>query len=300
MKTLVNILFAITFIFAFSATMFAQNFTSVSQFGGTYYGKLDGRNAKIKFEYLAYNQAFAEWTVTLTDLDRNVVMTGFAVEPRISQGGDHIINNVTVRSADGRVTKKMEKIFLHTWNTNFMTIIEDRGYPYVFARGNANKLPTPNPTTVQRFNHKNQFYGNYVGRIDGRNARLNIARTTDGKVAYTLTDTDRNVTFKATKPYISVDDARPFVMRSVVLRTDDGRKTKTIGGLHLHTWNTNYISGYTVWNDKEYGNFFVRQKATYPTAIISNPNIKNYSKLKTTKKVKATKFGTVNHSLRKK
>ena len=284
MKTLINIIAAITFIFAFTAAMQAQNFTSVSQFGGTYYGKLDGRNAKIKFEYLAYNIAFAEWTVTLTDLDRNVVMTGFAVEPRVSQGGDHIINNVTVRSANGRVQKKLEKIFLHTWNTNYMTIIEDKGYGFVFARGNANNLPTPDPSTVHRFNNVSQFYGNYVGRIDGRNARLTIARTPDNKVAYTLVDTDRNVTFKATQHRISVDDARPFVMRSITLRSTDGRKTKTIGGLHLHTWNTNYISGYTVWNGKQYGNFFVRQKANFtPIVITEQLKINKYPQTKTLK-----------------
>ncbi len=290
MRTFINIIGAITFIFAFTFAMQAQNFRSVSQFGGTYYGKLDGRNAQIKFEYLAYNIGFAEWTVTLTDLDRNVVMTGYAVEPRIAHGGDHIINDITVRSANGRVSKKMEKILLHTWNTNYMTIIEDRGYPYVFARGNANELPTPNPTTVQRFNHKNQFYGNYVGRLDGRNARLNIARTSDGKVAYTLRDADRNVTYKVTKPYISVDDARPFVMRSITLQKVGGRGSKTIGGLHLHTWNTNYISGYTIWNGKEYGNFFVRQKETAPR--VNSSILKDYTKRGTIRTNPVLKKGT--------
>ncbi|MFK7905231.1 MAG: hypothetical protein AB8B69_08910 [Chitinophagales bacterium] len=265
MKTFNIILATIIFslLIAFSAQ--AQNFSSVSQFGGTYYGKLDGRNAKIKFEYLAYNVGFAEWTVTLTDLDRNVVMKGFAVEPRIAHGGDHIIHNVSVQTADKKIKKKFAKIMLHTWNTNYMTTFTDRGYGSVFARGNANNLPTPNPARGDRFNNVSQFYGSYVGRIDGRNASLKIARTPEGKVAYTLVDLDRNMTFKALTNSISVDDARPHAMRSIRLRSENGRKTKTIGGLYLHTWNTNYISGYDIWNGKEYGNFFVRQAATiYP------------------------------------
>lgn len=271
MRTLSNIittiLIAITFTFTYTAQ--AQNFTSVSQFGGTYYGKLDGRNAKIKFEYLAYNQAFAEWTVTLTDLDRNVVMTGYAVEPRLAHGGDHIIKNVSLQSADGKVKKKFAEVMLHTWNTTYMTTFTDDGYGSVFAKGNANNLPTPNPTTIHRFQNVNQFYGNFVGRIDGRNAQLKIERTSDGKVAYTLIDKDRSVTFKAQTNSIQVDDAQPHRMRSLTLRSTDGRHTKTIGGLYLHTWNTNYISGYTVWNGKEYGNFFVRQKESTPNYNIT-------------------------------
>ena len=271
MRTLSNVITTIIFTLVFTFAAQAQNFSSVSQFGGTYYGKLDGRNAKIKFEYLAYNQAFAEWTVTLTDLDRNVVMTGFAVEPRISQGGDHIIKNVTVRSANGRVEKKFAKMMLHTWNTTYMTAFTDKGYPSVFARGNANKLPAPNPSAVHRFRNVSQFYGDFVGRIDGRNAKLSIKRTPEGKVAYTLTDLDRNVTFKALTNSISVDDARPHVMRSLTLRTENGRNSKRIGGLYLHTWNTNYISGYDIWNGKEFGNFFVRQAATFNSNTVKTP-----------------------------
>ncbi|MGB0931939.1 MAG: hypothetical protein ACPGVB_14240, partial [Chitinophagales bacterium] len=265
--------------------------------GGTYYGKLDGRNAKIKFEYLAYNQAFAEWTVTLTDLDRNVVMKGFAVEPRIAHGGDHIINNVTLRSEDRRIEKKFSKILLHTWNRNYMTTFTDKGYGSVFAKGNANNLPAPNPSTIHRFNNVRQFYGYFVGRIDGRNANLKIERTSGGKIAYTLVDTDRNVTFKAQTNSISVDDARPHVMRSLTLRSTDGRHTKTIGGLFLHTWNTNYISGYSVWNGKEYGNFFVRQKEApkyninkdlikYKMPQIGNPQINKSIKTRANRNIR--------------
>ncbi len=272
MKTFNIILATIIFSFLIAFSAQAQNFSSVSQFGGTYYGKLDGRNAKIKFEYLAYNVGFAEWTVTLTDLDRNVVMKGFAVEPRIAHGGDHIIRDVSVQTEDKRIKKKFAKIMLHTWNTNYMTTFTDRGYGSVFARGNANKLVAPNSSRAVRFQNITQFYGNYTGHIDGRNAKLKIERTPAGKVAYTLVDTDRNVTFKAQTNSISVDDARPHAMRSVTLRSTDGRHTKTIGGLYLHTWNINYISGYTIWNGKEFGSYFVRQADDVPVfEVVENP-----------------------------
>ncbi|MEZ4887137.1 MAG: hypothetical protein R3E32_20570 [Chitinophagales bacterium] len=285
MRTLSNIITTILFTLVFTFAAQAQNFTSVSQFGGTYYGKLDGRNAELKFEYLAYNQAFAEWTVTLKDLDRNVVMTGYATELRISQGGDHIIHNVSLQTADKKIKKKFAKMLLHTWNTTYMTTFTEDGYGSVFAKGNANNLPTPSPAAVHGFNNVSQFFGNYEGRIDGRNARLNIARTPEGKVAYTLVDVDRNVTFKALTNSISVDDARPHVMRSLTLRSEDGRHTKTIGGLYLHTWNTNYISGYDVWNGKEYGNFFVRQAVTFAPNMIKTPmktplKVKDFSNIR--------------------
>ncbi len=272
MRTFSNIITTILFTFLFTFAAHAQNFTSVSQFGGTYYGKLDGRNAKLKFEYLAYNQAFAEWTVTLTDLDRNVVMTGYAVEPRLSQGGDHILNNVTLQTADKRTQKKFAKMMLHTWNTNYMTAFTDDNYGSVFAKGNANKLVAPDSPRVVRFQNVTQFYGNYKGHIDGRNAKLKIERTPAGKVAYTLVDLDRNVTFTAQTNGLSVDDARPHAMRSVTLRSADGRHTKTIGGLYLHTWNINYMSGYTVWNGKQYGSYFVRQADDVPVfEVVENP-----------------------------
>lgn len=277
MRTFSNIITTIifTFLVTFTTQVQAQKFSSTSQFGGTYYGKLDGRNAKIKFEYLAYNQAFAEWTVTLTDLDRNVVMTGYAVEPRLAHGGDHIINNVTLQTADKRTQKKFAKMMLHTWNTTYMTAFTDKGYGSVFAKGNANQLVAPDSPRVVRFQNITQFYGNYTGHSDGRNAKLKIERTPAGKVAYTLVDLDRNVTFKAQLNSLPIDDARPHAMRSVTLRSTDGRHTKTIGGLYLHTWNTNYISGYTVWSGKEYGSYFVRQAEDVPVfEVIENPKYK--------------------------
>ncbi|MGB0930954.1 MAG: hypothetical protein ACPGVB_09270 [Chitinophagales bacterium] len=267
MRTLSNInIFAIlilSILFAFNLQ--AQNFTNTSNFLGTYYGKLDGRNAKLQISTYSYNRAWTEFDITLMDLDRGVTMKGRATEVHREHGGDHVLQNVIVKSVNGKTIKKMAKILLHTWNTNYMTVVEDKGYGFIFAKGSANKLPRPNPTTVNKFNNIGDFFGIYMGRLDGRKAKLTIARTSSGKCLIELVDLDRNVTFKTVRDYLPFNVFRHHEVKQVTLRSEDGRSTKVLKKMYMHTQNTNYISGITTWKNKEYGMFFVRQRVV-PTS----------------------------------
>lgn len=266
MKTLSNIsILTIVFLsILLTSNIHAQKFMSVTSFGGTYYGKLDGRNAKLKFDTYSYNIGLVEWRITLTDLDRNVIMKGSAAASH-RNGGSHVLTNITLRIANGRTVKKFAKIYMHTWNTNYLTAITDQGYGSIFAVNSSNKLPHPSPSVGKRFKNVNDFVGNYVGRMDGRNAQLTIVHTS-GKYTITLKDLDRNVTFRHVTPLLSLNFlGQKHKLEKMTLQKVGGRGSKTIGGLYMHTWNTNYISGYTIWSGKEYGNFFVRQdSATNP------------------------------------
>ena len=65
---------------------------------------------------------------------------------------------------------------------------------------------------------------------------------------------------------LPISSSQRHVLKNITLRNTGERSTKTIGALYMHTWNTNYMSGYTVWSGKEYGNFFVRQSSTSTTS----------------------------------
>lgn len=120
--------------------------------------------------------------------------------------------------------------------------------------------------TFPRDDHQAQiqhWVGGYRGYNDGREARLTIDIDQPGGDTHvfivTLKDLDRGVVFRGTgvsSPGIEGEDAiGPHVMLFPFgpLRQVEGAAIKEIGALYLHTWNTNYISGHTVWNEKTYG-----------------------------------------------
>lgn len=116
--------------------------------------------------------------------------------------------------------------------------------------------------TVQAANFQGpeDFYGVYEGSWDGRRARLTIDdRVGDFPVFIcniTLEDLDRNTTYRAS----SVKHAEhKHMFRDVKLKGIRGTNgSKFVKIILLHTWNTDYLSGMDIWNNREFGFSFKR------------------------------------------
>lgn len=235
-----------------------KRFTSITQFLGTYKGKLDGRNASLNISISEHNPAWYGFQVILKDLDRNVTFYGNFYKPR--KNFDHIVKDLGLKSKDGKHAKKITRLYLHTWDTNYITAFDKWGkgtYGYLFSKVNLPKAKAGKP----KFSTTNQFVGTYKGKLDGRNATLSI-RPINGRgsqIQIILKDVDRNVTFYLTCPRLSINGQK-HILKSMTLRSKDGKHKKTISKMVLHTWNANYLSATSLWNGKQYGMLFVRVK----------------------------------------
>ncbi len=124
-------------------------------------------------------------------------------------------------------------------------------------------ISTTNTFAGGTFRSAEQFAGSYKGRLDGRKASLKIIRLQNQSCSYPvfkikLIDIDRNVVFYGKHEHKEND----HVLRNIKLRSNDGRHSKYIKKWYLHTWNTDYLSGYDVWNNKYYGYAFARNGLT--------------------------------------
>jgi len=99
------------------------------------------------------------------------------------------------------------------------------------------------------------WVGTYEGRLDGRQARLTVSMNTQATsesliYGLILEDLDRKATFRGTagiNPGVQQN-----VLENITLTAADGR-VATLGKLFLHTWNKDYISGYSIWKGREFG-----------------------------------------------
>lgn len=93
------------------------NFSSPSNFYGSYTGSHDERNAQLVIGELKDDSPYPSFHLSFTDLDRNEVYTGSHVE--MGQHG-HILTNITLnKSGGGSVT--WSSLYLHTWNIAFLS-----------------------------------------------------------------------------------------------------------------------------------------------------------------------------------
>ena len=117
---------------------------------------------------------------------------------------------------------------------------------------------------MARFQHPNNFWGNYRGRLDGRRATLEITDT-KADAPYplfriTLTDEDRDVAFRALVEQRPSQDGHRHILRDFKLEEVGGSGEKEITLLLLHTWDTNYVTMVTRWGGREFGSYFERER----------------------------------------
>ena len=113
---------------------------------------------------------------------------------------------------------------------------------------------------MTRFRNRSDFLGTYVGRNDGRRARLEIRDTKADSpwpmFHITFTDLDRDVTARGLHQERGSEE---HVLTDIELEWQGQSGTKNMKSLHLHTWNTDYLSGISLWRGREFGMLFERQ-----------------------------------------
>ena len=112
---------------------------------------------------------------------------------------------------------------------------------------------------MARFRSFQDFFGTYVGNYDGRNARLVISDVKADSAwptcHLTFTELERSQTYVGTYVHKGRHD---HIITDMVLKERGGQDRVTWSRLYLHTWNTAYLSGVSVWNGIEFGMSFTR------------------------------------------
>ena len=106
------------------------------------------------------------------------------------------------------------------------------------------------------------FNGFYTGSYDGRQAELEIVVShpvTDQPISLALkfVDRDRNQEYSA-NVHLGFQEHTTHILRDITLHAAGGSSDIQWSRLHLHTWNTNYLSGVSIWNNQEFGMSFSR------------------------------------------
>jgi astacin len=228
---------------------------------GTFEGRLDGRRARLTITERSTTPDAAFFSVRLDDLDRSVVLDG---EGKIRRNASaHVMEFANpLRSPDGQISKKLIKLFLHTWNTNYISGYDEwqgKNFGLAFSRGGF-QAGAGNGSGLSSADWVSQWLGTYDGRLDGRRARLTITDPTLSKGVnfnVRLEDLDRGVVLTG-KGRIKSGAPKHVMEFPSQLTSADGQIKKKLVKLFLHTWNTNYISGYDEWQGKNFGLAFSR------------------------------------------
>lgn len=88
----------------------------VSEWYGRYEGRLDGRKARLEITAPSDNELRME----LRDVDRGMVFTKAIDVSEAGRSPAHVLQDVTLTTSGGD-TKTLERLLLHTWNTNYIS-----------------------------------------------------------------------------------------------------------------------------------------------------------------------------------
>jgi hypothetical protein len=94
---------------------------------------------------------------------------------------------------------------------------------------------------------KSKFINRFINRLISK-AKIDFAMK--------FVDLDRNLEYSAGFR-LSPQDYNTHVLRDIILHSS-GQADIYWSRLHLHTWNTNFLSGVSIWNKEEYGMSFSR------------------------------------------
>ncbi len=116
---------------------------------------------------------------------------------------------------------------------------------------------------MAQFNNVNDFVGSYSGSYDGRHAEVTIMAGAQGVVSFntlftvTFTDLDRNEQYQGIAA-VQEGAIDTHIFSDFTLNRVAGNGSVYWSKLYLHTWDTSYISGVSVWNNIEFGMSFRR------------------------------------------
>lgn len=116
---------------------------------------------------------------------------------------------------------------------------------------------------MTQFHNIFDFSGSYRGSYDGRDGRVTIEQGAAGVRSFntlftvTFTDLQRNEVYKgvASVPEGVLD---VHVLSDFTLDRVGGGDFVYWSRLYLHTWDTSYMSGVSLWNNTEYGMSYTR------------------------------------------
>jgi hypothetical protein len=114
---------------------------------------------------------------------------------------------------------------------------------------------------MAQFRNTDDFIGSYHGSYDGRNASLSITSVISFKTVLEITfkDLDRNETYEGQWGAPTETSPETHILANITLNQVGGSGQIYWSKLYLHTWNTSYMSGVSVWNNIEFGMSFTRQ-----------------------------------------
>lgn len=118
---------------------------------------------------------------------------------------------------------------------------------------------------MANFKNHTDFLGVYTGSHDGRRARLRISDTKID-VAWpvfqiTFEDLDRDRTYRNIHHQRNQSTYGEHVLTDVQLDQVGGSDKKIYRKLLLHTWNIDHLTGISVWQGREFGASYQREKS---------------------------------------
>lgn len=108
---------------------------------------------------------------------------------------------------------------------------------------------------MAQFNNVHDFTGSYVGSYDGRQGNIFIQVRDDRSIHINFMDVTRGSLYRGDHGPV---DQNSHVLQDITLHPTSGQEDIHWSRLHLHTWNTDYLSGVGIWHGQEYGMSFSR------------------------------------------
>ncbi|QNP68176.1 hypothetical protein IAG44_00965 [Streptomyces roseirectus] len=229
----------------------AGGFTDIRQFQGTWNGSYDGRSSRLTIRVQGQPPS-----------DRYTLFFTFTDESGASYSGT--LQNIAASTyhlpyfklgANGELD--WQGLLLHTWNTDYISgfsVWNSGVYPMSWTRSTVNDPFTPGP----QWTGYTDYFGDYAGFLDGRNARLVVSRgqrpdpsqagsPLKPTVERVISDTDRGTSWFAWNWEADVQ-RQPVSQQRILLEgfyttPDPQPTTLKLDYIFPHGWNRNYISG---------------------------------------------------------
>lgn len=117
---------------------------------------------------------------------------------------------------------------------------------------------------MAQFNSIVDFQGFYTGSYDGRQAEveISVSHPAAGQpigISMKFVELERNLEYSANFQ-VSPNDGTTHVLRDITLHATGGTDDIHWSRLHLHTWDTNFLSGVSIWNNQDFGMSFSKPR----------------------------------------
>jgi predicted ester cyclase len=238
--------------------------SSTFDFAGTFIGSFDGRRATVKIEVFRTGDINVA-QVHVQYSEGGKIWNAFFTKNMTSNG--HILENFTLfpDQNDGRESKTWKQLYLHTWNTDWISGINlwnGREFGMMFVR-----VPSSTPPlsfSGRRMVSTKDFAGCYKGSFDGHpDGRLEIdliriaGSSTNFYFSVFYTDSAGHSWYP--QAIVGRDDTNDGnIIPSFHLLGSSGQEDIYIDKLYLHTWDIQFLSGISSWHGSQFGLTFTR------------------------------------------